>query len=196
MFANHQARRFNPSVSSLKYFVFPRSFSRVLRTSWFLLIHSFTVIARLIGFVYCFPIANMFSHFYLSLFAASCASASVIPRQAPNTGPFQTIKVKPDNTFHNGAAQLNAEPPTSNDIPPAVYGARDIDLPFNRLYHGKMKFFSEGQLNSPTGIQDVWHPGQNDYANQSACGIPDNAYSASKVAIHPYFLKYADLSRK
>ena len=138
----------------------------------------------------------MVSFFCLSFLAASLASASVIPRKVPNTGPFQVITVKADNTFHNGAPQLNAEPPASNDIPPAVYGARDIDLPFNRLYHGKMKFFSEGQLNTPTGIQDVWQPGQNDYANQSACGIPDNAYSASKVAIHPYFLKYADLSRE
>ena len=138
----------------------------------------------------------MFFYFYLSLVAASLASTSVIPRQASDPGLMQTIKVKADNTFHNGAPQLTAEPPASNDIPPAVYGARDIDLPFNRLYHGKMKFFPRGQLNSPTGDQDVWAPGKNDYANQSACGIPDNAYSASKVAIHPYFLKYADLSRK
>ncbi|KAK4690929.1 hypothetical protein P7C71_g5966, partial [Lecanoromycetidae sp. Uapishka_2] len=65
-----------------------------------------------------------------------------------------------------------------------------------------MKFFSAGQLNTPTGMKDEWintpaNPTQNgiDSANQSACGIPDNAYSITKVAIHPYFLKYADLSR-
>ena len=38
--------------------------------------------------------------------------------------------------------------------------------------------------------------GGTDSATQSACGIPDNAYYISKVAIHPYFLKYADLSRE
>jgi len=148
--------------------------------------------------VHCFRIANMLSYVYVSLFAASLASTSVIPRQAPNPGPMQAIpaKAKAPNTFHNGAPELVAEPPASGEIPPAVYGARDIDLPFNRLYHGNMKYFAAGQLNSPTGIQDVWQPGQNDHANQSACGIPDNAYSISKVAIHPYFLKYADLSRK
>ena len=136
--------------------------------------------------------------FYFSVFVASLSSASVIPRQAPNTGPMQDIPTtgKPDNTFDNGAPQLTGEPNPSTDIPPAVYGARDIDLPFNRLYHGNMKYFAEGQLNTPTGKVDVFLPGKNDYANQSACGIPDNAYSGSKVAIHPYFLKFADLSRK
>lgn len=38
---------------------------------------------------------------------------------------------------------------------------------------------------------DEWMPGTNDYANQSACGVPDSAYQASKVAIHPYWLKFA-----
>ena len=52
-------------------------------------------------------------------------------------------------------------------------------------------FFKEGELNSPGAITDQWKPGQNDFANQSACGIPDNAFFNSKVAIHPYWLKYA-----
>ena len=59
-----------------------------------------------------------------------------------------------------------------------------------------MKFFPAGQLNSPTDDTDDWLPQGTDSATQSACGIPDNAFSISKVAIHPYFLKYADLSRK
>ena len=59
-----------------------------------------------------------------------------------------------------------------------------------------MKFFSAGQLNTASGDTDEWLPQGTDSATQSACGIPDNAYSISKVAIHPYFLKYADLSRK
>ena len=119
----------------------------------------------------------------------------VVRRQDPG---FQTVPStgKADNTFNNGAPLLAAEPPDTGDIPPAIYGARDIDLPFGRLYHGNAKFFSAGQLNTPTGNADQWYPAGSDSANQSACGIPDNAYSISKVAIHPYFLKYADLSRE
>ena len=90
---------------------------------------------------------------------------------------------------------LAAEPPDNGETPPAIYGARSIDLPFYRLYHGNLNFFPAGQLNSPTGVGDKWVPDGIDSANQSACGIPDNAFSISKVAIHPYFLKYADLSR-
>ncbi|MCJ1260547.1 hypothetical protein MMC22_000409 [Lobaria immixta] len=125
---------------------------------------------------------------------ASLVSGAIIPRADP---PFQFIPAtsKPDNTYHNGNVGITGEPPVVTDIPPAVYGARSVDLPFGRLYHGKMKYFKKGQLNTPNGMVDEWHPGVNDFANQSACGIPDNAFSPSKVAIHPYFLKYADLSR-
>ena len=136
------------------------------------------------------------------LSAASLGHSSVIRRQDPGMQQIPTT-AKADNTFNNGAPQLNAEPPQVSDTPPAVYGARSVDLPFGRLYHGNMMFFPSGQLNTPAGITDQWintpaTPTQNgiDSANQSACGIPDNAFSGSKVAIHPYFLKYADLSRK
>ena len=98
-------------------------------------------------------------------------------------------------TFSNGASQLVAEPPITGDVPDLMYAARPIDLPFFRLYNGTLKFFSSGELNTPTGDTDAWGS-QYDNANQSACGIPDNAFSISKVAIHPYFLKYASLSRK
>ena len=91
---------------------------------------------------------------------------------------------------------MSSEPPDNAGTPPSCYGARDTDLPFGRLYHGNAKFFSAGQLNTPDKVQDVWYPQGSDSATQSACGIPDNAWSISKVAIHPYFLKYADLSRK
>ena len=56
-----------------------------------------------------------------------------------------------------------------------------------------MKFFRAGELNTPDGIIDKGAPGTNDNANQSVCGIPDGAWSPGKVAIHPYFLKYAGL---
>ena len=52
-------------------------------------------------------------------------------------------------------------------------------------------YFKEGELNVPGAITDQWNPGQYDFANQSACGIPDSAFLNSKVAIHPYWLKYA-----
>lgn len=131
---------------------------------------------------------------YGLLSLASLASSAVIPRGDP---PFQSIPAtgKADNTFNNGNYHLTSEPKVTSDIPPAIYGARSIDLPFGRLYHGNMKYFSSGQLNTPDGITDKYTPGVNDFANQSACGIPDNAFHQSKVAIHPYFLKYADLSR-
>ena len=138
----------------------------------------------------------------LALSIASIASGSILRRQDPG---FQSIPAtgKADGTFNNGAPMLAAEPPMTSDTPPDIYGARSVDLPFYRLFHGNLKFFSAGQLNTPTGITDQWvnslaNTAVNgvDSANQSACGIPDNAFSISKVAIHPYFLKYADLSRK
>lgn len=144
----------------------------------------------------------MLSHLVSVLAIASLASSAVLRRQDL---PMQSIPAtgKADGTFNNGAPLLAAEPPPSTEIPPSVYGARSIDLPFYRLFHGNMKFFSAGQLNTPTGIKDEWintpaNTAENgiDSANQSACGIPDNAWSISKVAIHPYFLKYADLSSK
>lgn len=120
-------------------------------------------------------------------------STFVLPVASQNAVPPTT---KDPKTFSNGAPFLGGEPVCNDAFSvPNVYGAREVDLPFNRLYHGNMKFFSPGQLNTPTGPTDVFGS-QNDDAQQSACGIPDNAFFISKVAIHPYFLKYADLSRK
>lgn len=138
----------------------------------------------------------MLFYSHLLLASASLASASVIRRADP---PLQSIPAtaQADNTFNNGAAKQMMPDDTSDPVPD-VYGARSIDLPFGRLYHGTMKFFSAGQLNTPDANTDEWpgeHPGVVDSAKQSACGIPDNAFLTSKVAIHPYFLKYADLSR-
>ena len=134
-------------------------------------------------------------HFFFVLAAASLATGAVLRRGDPTLQEIPTT-AKPDNTFSNGKSALVSEVPTVAAVPSDIYGARSIDLPFGRLYHGDMKFFSAGQLNSPSGITDQWtdQPATIDSANQSACGIPDNAFS--KVAIHPYFLKYADLSRK
>ena len=107
----------------------------------------------------------------------------------PSTAPA-------DNQFNNTQPHLVTMPPLEESHPDdSIYGVRDIDLPFGRLYHGNMKYFAPGQLNKPGAWTDDWNPGVNDYANQSACGIPDAAYMNTKVAIHPYFLKYAPLDR-
>lgn len=132
------------------------------------------------------------SNCWLVLFSLA-VSTLVLPVVSQNAVP---PTAKAPQTFSNGAPFLGGEPDCNDANPvPGVYGAREVDLPFYRLYHGNMKFFSPGQLNTPTGPTDVFGS-QNDDAQQSACGIPDNAYFISKVAIHPYFLKYADLSRE
>ncbi|KAL8659666.1 MAG: hypothetical protein Q9202_007019 [Teloschistes flavicans] len=137
----------------------------------------------------------MVSSIHVLLSAVSLAAALIVPRQ---NGVFQTVPTtsKPDNTFSNGADLLTREPPEDTTTPiPQEYAVRPLDIPFGRLLHGNMKFFAAGELNTPTGRTDVWQPNKNDFANQSACGIPDNAFSISKVAIHPYWLKYAPLDR-
>ena len=148
----------------------------------------------------------MFLSLGLLTLLASIATAAIVPRQASNAtsggaaggGAGQSVpaQVNADNQFSNGAPQLTGEPPDNAGTPGPVYGARDIDIPFNRLYHGNISFFPKGQLNSPDSNTDVWGKVSTDSATQSACGIPDNAFFDSKVAIHPYFLKYADLSRR
>lgn len=139
----------------------------------------------------------MLSSSHLFLAYLSLTSAAVLRRAEPG---FQEVPAtgQPDNTFYNGQPMRVGLPVDGSDPVPDVYGARSIDLPFGRLYHGNMKFFSKGQLNTPDQDTDAapGQPGVVDSAKQSACGIPDNAFSISKVAIHPYFLKYADLSRK
>ena len=130
---------------------------------------------------------------YTLLISLWVGSFGIYAQEPPMQAISQTPKAP--GTFSNNAPQLNAEPPITNDVPSEIYGTRSVDLPFYRLFHGNMNFFSAGQLNTPTGKVDVWGS-ENDNANQSACGIPDNAFSASKVAIHPYFLQYANLSRK
>ena len=131
------------------------------------------------------------------LLAGAAVIDAPIKRQASGVASgAQAIpsSAKADGTFNNGAAERTGEPPDTSDTPPDIYGARDIDIPFYRLWHGNISFFPKGQLNTPDGDTDKWGA-QYDSAKQSACGIPDNAFTMSKVAIHPYFLKYADLSR-
>jgi len=121
----------------------------------------------------------------LSASAAALANGSVMRPQ--DQGQTIPSTAKADNTFNNGAPMLAAEPPDTGITPPAVYGARDTDIPFARLYHGNGKFFPPGQLNSPDGVTDKWYPDGSDSATPSACGIPDNAYSVTKLPSIPTF---------
>ncbi|KAL9124906.1 MAG: hypothetical protein Q9217_005818 [Psora testacea] len=69
--------------------------------------------------------------------------------------------------------------------------------PDGSFSNGKSKFVGLPPESEPNGDSKGRNSneGGSDSATQSACGIPDNAYLDTKVAIHPYFLKYADLSR-
>ena len=78
------------------------------------------------------------------ILAASVASGASIPRQDPDAlfarqdsgdPGLQDIPstAKPDNTFSNGAPQVGGRNDTS-ETPPAIYGSRNLDLPFGRLY--------------------------------------------------------------
>ena len=140
----------------------------------------------------------MFSHFLLALCAtSSCALAAVLPRQdasLPDTGQNVPIPVtaKGPGSFSTGAAAIGL-PAADLSTVPAIYGPRDIDLPFGRMYKGTLNFYKT--VNDPTTNFGTFGS-QYDNANQSACGIPSNAYFQSGVGIHPYFLKYAGLDRE
>ena len=81
--------------------------------------------------------------------------------------------------------------------PPQVYHARPYDIPFGMLNKGKLKFFKNSkdgkhnQLNGNRADETADYPNAKDDPKDSACGIPDNVYRPSKVAIHPYWLKFA-----
>ena len=139
---------------------------------------------------------------YLTLLNIAFTHASVLPRaeQAPSwDGPFQDVPPNglPDNTFHDPNwvdpyPELNQHP-SENVEPPLEYQPRPFDIPFGLLTSGKLNFFKKSQLNDPTRATESGdsRPGKHDSAKNSACGIPDAAYATSKVAIHPYWLKYA-----
>lgn len=142
------------------------------------------------------------------LYVASHVAGIVLPRQngAPDPGDatnptdpgVQTVPLtgKAPNTFSNGQAEQTGGFPYDSGPIPDLYQPREIDIPFGRMFHGDLMMFPQGQLNNPNFNTDEWTPNQYDFANQSACGIPDNSYLQMKVAIHPYFLKYAGLDRE
>ncbi|KAL9607339.1 MAG: hypothetical protein Q9167_007738 [Letrouitia subvulpina] len=145
----------------------------------------------------------MLSHLVVFLASTSVVNSLTVPqtsttkRGAASDPPLQKIPAGavPPIKFDPTAKKENGIPAYVHTIPPVEYQARSIDIPFGRLFHGKMKFFSAGQFNLPGSATSVWGNGKRDNTNQSACGIPDDAFFQSKVAIHPYFLKYAGLER-
>ena len=150
----------------------------------------------------------MYSSTLVTLYAASLVNGMIIFRQngAPDPGDatlptdpgVQAVpaSAKPDNTFSNGAAEIIGGFPYDSGTIPDLYQPREIDIPFGCQFHGDLMMFPEGQLNQPGFNTDEYTPNLYDFANQSACGIPDNSYVQMKVAIHPYFLKYAGLDRE
>ena len=116
-----------------------------------------------------------------AVYARQQASGTPTSQGSPN-GPWQNV---------NGQPKLNTEPAISSATVAPEFAAHPIDIPFGRLHQGALKYFPAGYLHTPNGITDDWQPNVNDFANQSACGIPDNAFYISKVAIHPYYLKYS-----
>ena len=104
---------------------------------------------------------------------------------------------KAANTFHKDGVEFElGQPDQVGTRLPEQFRPKDIDIPFGRLLKGNIKYFQPGEMNTPNGVQDSdGKPGEADDAKQSACGIPDNVYRDSKVAIHPYWLKYAGLDR-
>ena len=150
----------------------------------------------------------MLPFLFLILCAACDVAGMLLPRQNGDPDPgSDTVDPDPgvqdvpatakaDNTFSNGQAEVIGGFPYDQGKAPDLYQPRKIDIPFGRMFHGDLMMFPEGQLNQPGFNTDEWTPNQYDFANQSACGIPDNSYLQMKVAIHPYFLKYAGLDRE
>ncbi|KAL9025201.1 MAG: hypothetical protein Q9196_005936 [Gyalolechia fulgens] len=122
------------------------------------------------------------------------------PDPGMSTVPDPGLQDVPDepkapNTFNNGQPQNNDGMDWGSGPIPDLYQPRKIDIPFGRMYHGKISFFDYGEFNDPKDNTATWSPNVYDNANQSACGIPDDASFQTKAAIHPYFLKYAGLDR-
>ncbi|KAL8745257.1 MAG: hypothetical protein Q9190_002587 [Brigantiaea leucoxantha] len=129
---------------------------------------------------------------------APLGHALLVPRQSTNRS-FQFVprtETTPPNHYAIGGFPGPADSRyylnESHVEPPQEYQSRPFDIPFALLNNGTLNFFKNGQFSvvsySDTDPYDV---NKTDYANNSACGIPDNAYWPSKVAIHPYWLKYA-----
>ena len=156
------------------------------------------LIVLCLSFFFCFSSASSIPNL-LHRQSDSGPAAPVHANAGPAYGPPST----PTKPFNNGApfrigGPLET-PVRSTDHPEIVltqdpaYEARDFDLPFLRNFKGAARFYRH--TNDPAASSSTWGT-EHDNENQTACGIPTNAYWLSGVAIHPYFLKYAGLDRR
>ena len=125
---------------------------------------------------------------------AAIASCGVVPRGdgdgPPNPGmstvPDPGLQDVPDkgqapNTFNNGEPQDNGGMEWGSGSIPDVYQPREIDIPFGRMYHGKMSFFGYGEYNDPKDNTATWSPNVYDYANQRYVGEAVDSCSGKRA---------------
>lgn len=109
----------------------------------------------------------------------AAASAHIAPRGDGNGPPnpgmptlsdpgLQDVPDEPKapNTFSNGQPQNNNGMDWGSGPIPDLYQPRKIDIPFGRMYHGKISFFDYGQYNDPKDNTATWSPNVYDNANQ------------------------------
>ena len=101
----------------------------------------------------------MFNSFvYLSLAIALVNGRSLRRQAAGSVGvqPYPS-SAPPDNSFSDGGKPLIGEPTDGapNDDN-GIYGNRDIDIPFGRLYGGNLIFFPQSEQNNPSDNTDHW----------------------------------------
>ena len=138
----------------------------------------------------------MKSLFYASFFMLPLSIAGTLRERQTDLQQIPATAKAP-NTFNKPDTEMELGQPDQTNIPlPDQYRAKDFDLPIGRVLKGNVMYFQPGEMNTPNGTTDEdGKVGEADSADQSACGIPDNVYRDSKIAIHPYWLKYAGLDR-
>ena len=156
----------------------------------------------------------MYELYALALLGSVVFQIDAIPA---NTQDLYHRTLRARSSFNNGTPLRTGQVlnDTGSVYCKGSYGVNPAGgLPLSRGNQGKLLFYGEGEGNTATGVSDQWmyapcpsrpdganlavrsDQGGVDNANQSACGIPHNAYYISHVAIHPYWLKYAPLDRK
>lgn len=106
---------------------------------------------------------------------ASCAPGDGPPNPGMTTVSDPGLQDVPDegqapNTFNNGAPQDNGGMEWDSGSIDDLYQPREIDIPFGRMYHGKMSFFDYGEYNDPKDNTATWSPNVYDSANQRYVG--------------------------
>lgn len=120
----------------------------------------------------------MYQSVFIASLLAILVSCALVPRDdgPPNLGmptavPDPGLQDVPNgpkapNTFSNGKPQDNKGFDWGYGEIPDLYHPREIDIPFGRMYHGKMSFFGYGEYNNPNDNTATWSPDTLDNANQ------------------------------